>query len=124
MERRAAANGRRRKSRKGIFIAVTAVVLAVLTITLSCALLFADDNGGGLFTPGSTQGTTSTGADGSEIKQTVGITEASGQTYDVKARMRNAPSPARPSAPPSETAIRSAADLSSPRTATSSPTTM
>ena len=80
-----AANGRRRKSRKGIFIAVTAVVLAVLTITLSCALLFADDNGGGLFTPGSTQGTTSTGADGSEIKQTVGITEASGQTYDVKA---------------------------------------
>ena len=36
-------------------------------------------------TPGSTQGTTSTGADGSEIKQTVGITEASGQTYDVKA---------------------------------------
>ena len=55
----APANGRRRKSRKGIFIAVTAVVLAVLTITLSCALLFADDNGGGLFTPGSTQGTTS-----------------------------------------------------------------
>ncbi len=78
-------NGRRRKSRKGIFIAVTAVVLAVLTITLSCALLFADDNGGGLFTPGSTQGTTSTGADGSEIKQTVGITEASGQTYDESA---------------------------------------
>ncbi|MFR5865818.1 MAG: hypothetical protein ACLUFV_12115 [Acutalibacteraceae bacterium] len=103
---------------------MTAVVLAVLTITLSCALLFADDNGGGLFTPGSTQGTTSTGADGSEIKQTVGITEASGQTYDVKALYEKCPSPVRPSAPPSETAIRSAAALSSPRTATSSPTTM
>ena len=79
----APANGRRRKSRKGIFIAVTAVVLAVLTITLSCALLFADDNGGGLFTPGSTQGTTSGGTAG-EVNQTVGITEEQGETYDLK----------------------------------------
>ncbi len=79
----APANGRRRKSRKGIFIAVTAVVLAVLTITLSCALLFADDNGGGLFTPGSTQGTTSGGTAG-EVNQTVGITEEEGETYDLK----------------------------------------
>lgn len=57
-----AANGRRRKSRKGIFIAVTAVVLAVLTITLSCALLFADDNGGGLFTPAARRGRQARGA--------------------------------------------------------------
>ncbi len=75
------AKTRSKRSKKGVFAAVAAVVMAFLIITLSCALLF-NGGDGWPFLSGGAQGTTTDNPSGGaqEVNETVSITDSSDKT--------------------------------------------